>query len=62
MYNFAPVMNDTMFKMLLTLWLNGSFVAKVLDVKTAFLHGKLEEELFIIISEGYQELAKEEGI
>ena len=55
-------MNDTMFKMLLTLWLNGSFVAKVLDVKTAFLHGKLEEALFITTPEGYKEFAKKEGI
>ena len=62
MYNFAPVMNDTMFKVLLTLWLKGNFVAKALDVKTAFLHGKLEEELFITIPEGYKEFAEEEGI
>ena len=32
MYNFAPVMNDMTFKVLLTLWLKGSFVAKMLDI------------------------------
>ena len=61
LYNFAPVMYDTTFKDLLTLWLQHGYTAKVLDVKTAFLHGKFEEEIFIHTPDGYQEFLKEEG-
>ena len=41
--NFASVRSDVTFRMLL------------IDVKTAFFHGKLEEEIFLKWPEGYTE-------
>ena len=61
LYNFAPVINDTTFKVLLTLWLEKGYKAKVLDVKTAFLYGKLSESVYIKRPEGYDMFLKEEG-
>ena len=60
-YNFAPVMNDTTFKVMLSTWLQNGFDARLLDVKTAFLYGHLEEDLFIETPEGY-ELFQQERI
>ena len=44
--NFAPVTSDVTLRMLLVLWISKAYYAETLDVKTAFLHGKLEEEIF----------------
>ena len=59
-YNFAPVINNTTFKVLLTIWLMKNYSAKLIDVKTAFLYRVLEEELFINMPEGYNIFLKEE--
>jgi len=53
-------MNDTMFKILLTMWMKENYEARCLDVKTAFLHGELKEEIFIKEPDGYREFAQEE--
>ena len=59
-YNFAPVMSDTTIKVLLATWLKNNYSGRLLDVKTAFLYGHLEEEIFIKRPEGYQEFLEEE--
>ena len=43
--NLSPVVSDTMFGVLLLIMIEFGFLSKVFDVKTAFLFGKLEEEL-----------------
>ena len=40
--NFAPVTSDVTFRMLLILWMSKRSYADTLDVKTAFLRGKLD--------------------
>ena len=41
--NYAPVGNDVTFRVIMILRLMFGFNAVLLDVETAFLHGKLEE-------------------
>ena len=44
------------------MWLHSeNYNAILLDIKTAFLHGKLEEEIFINIPDRYKESLEEEG-
>ena len=58
--NFAPVTSDVTFRMLLILMMTKEYYAEALDVKTAFLHGKLEEEIYINWLEGYTEYLSKE--
>lgn len=58
-YNFAPVTSEVTLRILLILWILEDFFAEVADVQTAFLHGDLEEELFIKIPIGYKEFLAE---
>jgi len=58
-YNFAPVTSEITLRILLILWILEDFFAEVADVQTAFLHGDLEEELFIKIPQGYNEFLSE---
>jgi hypothetical protein len=53
--NYAPVINDTTFRAVLSLIQKESMIAYPLEVETAFLHGKLEEEMFMNVPEGYSE-------
>ena len=43
--NFVPVTSKVTFRMLLILMMTKGYYAETLDVETAFLHGKLEEEI-----------------
>jgi hypothetical protein len=58
-YNFAPVTSEVTLRILLILWVLEDYFAEVADVQTAFLHGDLEEELFIKIPVGYKEFLAE---
>ena len=60
-FNFAPVMADVTLRVLLSLWMTYNWDAIQGDVKTAFLNGELEEEIFIEIPEGYKEYMEELG-
>ena len=44
--NYAPVGNDMTFQVVMVLQLMFGFHAVLLDVETAFLYGKLEEEIY----------------
>lgn len=59
-YNFAPVTSEVTLRVLLILWIIEDYFAEVADVQTAFLHGDLEEELFIKIPSGYREFLAEQ--
>ena len=54
--SFAPVVNDASMHIVLILMLAFGWDARVLDVETAFLEGKLDEDIYIEIPEGMAEL------
>ena len=58
-YNFDTVTSETTLRLMLLSWIVNDYEAKVADVQTAFLHGNLEEELFLCIPEGYKEFLEE---
>ena len=51
---FAPVAKVPTFRLLMAMAARNKWYTKHLDVKTAFLHGKLEEEVFMEQPEGFQ--------
>lgn len=54
--NFAPVINDVTFRIILLLMLIKRFDAEIIDVETAFLYGTLEEEIYMKVPEGLSEI------
>jgi hypothetical protein len=58
-YNFAPVTSEVTLRILLVMWVVNDLFAEIADVQTAFLHGDLEEEIFIKIPPGYKEYLSE---
>jgi len=59
--NYAPVGNDITFRVTMVLRLIYNLHAVLLDVKTAFLYGKLEEEIYMEIPTGYKEVYADPG-
>ena len=54
-YSHAPVINDVTFHLLLIEWfVNSDWVALQIDIRTAFLYGELEEEIYMRMPEGMQ--------
>ena len=58
--NFSPVVNDVTFRMMLTIMMLKNYKCRLIDIKTAFLEGDLEEEIFMDILAGYKEVFEEE--
>uniref|UniRef100_A0A2N9EIR8 CCHC-type domain-containing protein n=1 Tax=Fagus sylvatica TaxID=28930 RepID=A0A2N9EIR8_FAGSY len=52
---FSPVVRHTSIRAVLTLVANQDLELEQLDVKTAFLHGNLEEEIFMEQPEGFKQ-------
>ncbi len=50
--SFAPVVNDVSFRIMLIAKLIWDLQASIVDVETAFLHGDLQEEIYMSIPEG----------
>ncbi len=59
--NFAPVINDATFHLILALKEMMSLEAGQFDIETAFLYGELDEELWMQLPEGYSEYVKEKS-
>ena len=57
--NHAPVVNDTTFHLVLALKVLFKLEAGQFDIETAFLYGDLEEELWMVLPEGYVEYYKD---
>jgi len=57
--NYAPVGNDVTFRVIMILRLMFGFNAVLLDVETAFLYRKLEEDIYMEILSGYKEVYQE---
>ena len=54
--NFAPVVDDATFRLVLILIQREKLKAYSLDVETPFLHGKLDEEIYMRMPRGYEEV------
>jgi hypothetical protein len=54
--NHAPVVSDTTLHLLMVIKTILKLEAQKFDIETAFLYGKLEEELWMAIPEGYERM------
>jgi hypothetical protein len=50
--SFAPVMNDVSFRIMLMAKLIWNMTCSVADIETAFLHGDLDEEIYMEVPKG----------
>jgi Reverse transcriptase (RNA-dependent DNA polymerase) len=50
--SFAPVINDVSFHIILIAKIMWGLQASIIDVETAFLHGKLSEEIYMNAPDG----------
>jgi hypothetical protein len=50
--SFAPVINDVSFQIMLIEKLIWNLEGSIVDVETAFLHGELQQEIYMNIPEG----------
>ena len=60
--NYSPVINDITFHILLLIVLHFGYLAKIVDVKTAFLYGDLEEEIYMECPQGMKGVKKDDCI
>ena len=59
---FSPVVKHTSIRVLLSLVSHGDLELEQLDVKTAFLHGDLKEEIYMAQPEGYKVEGKDRHV
>jgi len=59
---FSPVVRHTSIRVLLAIVAHQDLELEQLDVKTAFLHGELEEEIYMSQPEGFQVPGKEDHV
>ena len=59
---FAPVVRLDTIRLLLALAVNRGWQVHHLDVKSAFLNGELEEEVYVSQPEGYEQKEKEKMV
>jgi hypothetical protein len=52
--NFAPVINDVTYRILLVASIVWNLTTKIIDFETAFLHGDLEQEIYMDCPEGLE--------
>jgi transposase InsO family protein len=52
---YAPVLTDVAFRILITLCIYNGYDAMIMDIETAFLHGELEEEIYMECPEGMED-------
>ena len=59
---FSPVVRQTSIRVLLAMVAHQDLELEQLDVKTAFLHGELEEDIYMAQPDGFQGPGKEEYV
>jgi hypothetical protein len=52
--SFAPVLNDVSFRIMLIEKLVWDMTCSVVDIETAFLHGDLDEEIYMEVPKGLE--------
>jgi hypothetical protein len=52
--SFAPVLNDESFRIMLIAKLVWNMTCTVVDIETAFLHGDLDEEIYMEVPKGLE--------
>ena len=50
--HFAPVVNDVSYRTMIAIMMMCGLKAKIVDIETAFLHGDLDEEIYMEAPEG----------
>ena len=58
--NYSPVVNDMSFRILLLIMILFGFHGMIADVETAFLEGKLEEEIFMECPKGMKGVSQDD--
>ena len=56
--NYSPVVNVVTFCIMLLMMLHFGYSAKIVDVKTAFLYGDLEEEIYMECPQGMMDVKR----
>ena len=59
--NFSPVVNDVTLRAALIIILQMGWSRRTLDVETEFLEGDLEEDIFMKLLPGYEEVLGDSG-
>ena len=54
-YNFAPVVNDITFQLMLSRKTIKKLSTRIIDMETAFLYGELEDKIYMETPVGYVE-------
>ena len=58
--NFAPVINEVTFRIMLVMMMVNRWEADIIDIVTAFLYGELPEKIYMKIPQGLNECSKQE--
>ena len=53
--NFAPVVNEIIFRIMLVMMMKNGWKAEIIDFETAFLYRELEKQIYMKKSEGLEE-------
>ncbi|GKC87398.1 retrovirus-related pol polyprotein from transposon TNT 1-94 [Tanacetum coccineum] len=59
---FSPVVKMTTIRLVLSISASEDLHLVQLDFKTAFLHGDLDEDIYMTQTEGFQSVGKEENL
>jgi hypothetical protein len=57
--NFSPVINETTMRIALLVMLKNNWSMELIDIEMAFLYGDLDEEIFLKIPLGYNEVIEQ---
>lgn len=55
---YSPVLHANLFRLLMALSVLGNYKILKFDIKTAFLYGHLDEEVYIKLPEGFENTNK----
>ena len=53
--NLSPIIYETTYRIVLTMWAMYGWSAKIKEIETAFLYKDLGEEIYLMIPKGYRE-------